>query len=197
MRFKRGWFSIDPLQLKKLEVLPTMLITINDLPLGEGFGINTNLLETNVLNLAVVIGVLFVFGGDVLTSILKNRQELIVKSLNDAEERFQEATAKLETAKAQLEVAKAKAEEIRAQGLVTAKQGSENLLARAEEDIKRLEETKQTSLRCEEEKAVEEVCSRVRELALESALQKVTKRLDTNLQRRVIDLNIALLGQLS
>ena len=87
-----------------------MLITINDLPLGEGFGINTNLLETNVLNLAVVIGVLFVFGGDVLTSILKNRQELIVKSLNDAEERFQEATAKLETAKAQLEVAKAKAE---------------------------------------------------------------------------------------
>ena len=49
----------------------------------------------------------------------------------------------------------------------------------------------------EEEKAVEEVCSRVRELALESALQKVTKRLDTNLQRRVIDLNIALLGQLS
>ena len=197
MRFKRGWFSIDPLQLKKLEVLPTMLITINDLPLGEGFGINTNLLETNVLNLAVVIGVLFVFGGDVLTSILKNRQELIVKSLNDAEERFQEATAKLETAKAQLEVAKAKAEEIRAQGLVTAKQGSENLLARAEEDIKRLEETKQTSLRCEEEKAGEEVCSRVRELALESALQKVTKRLDTNLQRRVIDLNIALLGQLS
>ena len=79
-----------------------MLITINDLPLGEGFGINTNLLETNVLNLAVVIGVLFVFGGDVLTSILKNRQELIVKSLNDAEERFQEATAKLEAAKAQL-----------------------------------------------------------------------------------------------
>jgi len=121
-----------------------MIINISDFPLGDGFGINTNLLETNVLNLAVVIGVLVVFGGDVLTSILKNRQELIVKSLNDAEERFQEATAKLEAAKAQLEVAKTKAEEIRAQGLVTAKQGSENLLARAEEDIKRLEDTKQT-----------------------------------------------------
>jgi F-type H+-transporting ATPase subunit b len=168
-----------------------MIINISDFPLGDGFGINTNLLETNVLNLAVVIGVLVVFGGDVLTSILKNRQELIVKSLNDAEERFQEA------AKAQLEVAKTKAEEIRAQGLVTAKQGSENLLARAEEDIKRLEDTKKTSLRFEEEKAIEEVCSRVRELALKSALQKVKKRLDANLQRRVIDLNIALLGQLS
>jgi F-type H+-transporting ATPase subunit b len=65
-----------------------MIINISDFPLGNGFGINTNLLETNVLNLAVVIGVLVVFGGDVLTSILKNRQELIVKSLNDAEERF-------------------------------------------------------------------------------------------------------------
>ena len=40
-------------------------------PLGEGFGINTNLLETNVINLAVVVGVVVYFGGDVLSSILK------------------------------------------------------------------------------------------------------------------------------
>jgi len=180
-----------------MEVLSTVIVTTIDFPLGEGFGINTNLLETNVLNLAVVIGVLVVFGGDVLTSILNNRKELIVKSLNDAEEMFQEATAKLANAKAQLEIAKTKAEEIRAQGLVSSKLATANLLERAEEDIKRLEEAKQLSLRFEEEKAVEEVCERVRELALESALQKVKKRLDTNLQRRVIDLNIALLGQLA
>nr|ANA57004.1 CF0 subunit I of ATP synthase [Pyramimonas parkeae] len=179
-----------------MEVFFTVILTIFDFPLGEGFGINTNLLETNVLNLAVVIGVLVYFGGDVLTSLLKNRRELILKSLNDAEERYQEAIAKLEKAKAQLETAKTKAEEIRAQSLVTASKGSTNLLERAEEDIKRLEEAKQVSLRFEEEKAIQEVCEQVRELAFEQAVQKVKKRLDVNLQRRVIDLNIALLGQL-
>ena len=76
-----------------------MIVTLTQLPLGEGFGINTNLLETNVLNLAVVVGALVYFGGDILQSILTNRKELIVKSLTDAEERFKEATAKLEAAK--------------------------------------------------------------------------------------------------
>jgi F-type H+-transporting ATPase subunit b len=173
-----------------------VIVTLTQLPLGEGFGINTNLLETNVLNLAVVVGALVYFGGDILQSILTNRKELIVKSLTDAEERFKEATAKLEAAKEQLSVAKAKAEEIRAQGLSTASQGRTNLLERAEEDMKRLEDTKEVSLRFEEEKAVQEVSERVRELALQQAVQTVTKRLDTNLQRRVIDLNIALLGSI-
>jgi len=98
---------------------------MNFLPLGHGsFGINTNLLETNILNLAVVIGVLVYFGGDVLTSLLTTRKEVILKSLNDAEERYQEATAKLAEAKEQLALATTKAEEIRAQGLITAEQGS-------------------------------------------------------------------------
>jgi F0F1-type ATP synthase membrane subunit b/b' len=62
--------------------------------------------------------------------------------------------------------------------------------------MKRLEDTKEVSLRFEEEKAVQEVSERVRELALQQAVQTVTKRLDTNLQRRVIDLDIALLGSI-
>lgn len=180
-----------------MEVVSTVVENMMQFPLGEGFGINTNLLETNVLNLAVVIGVLVYFGGDVLSSLLTNRKELILKSLNDAEERYKEATEKLAKAKEQLETAKVKAEEIRAQGLVTANQGTANLLERADEDIKRLEEAKQVSLRFEEEKAVQEVCEKVRQLAIEQAIQKVKTRLDANLQRRVIDLNIALLGQLN
>ena len=47
----------------------------------EGFGINTNVLETNILNLSVVIGVLFVVGKDVLTSLLDERRQKIVQSL--------------------------------------------------------------------------------------------------------------------
>jgi F-type H+-transporting ATPase subunit b len=34
----------------------------NNWDLAESFGLNTNLLETNLINLAVVIGVLFYFG---------------------------------------------------------------------------------------------------------------------------------------
>jgi len=174
-----------------------MLLNFTHFPLGEGFGINGNLLDTNIFNLAVVVGVLVYFGGDVLSSLLTNRKELILKSLNDAEVRFQEATEKLAAAKKQLAEATGKAEEIRAQGLVTAEQGTTNLLERAKEDIKRLEEAKQATIRFEEEKAVSQVCERVSRLALEQAINKVKKRLDSNLQKRIIDLNIALLDTIS
>jgi F-type H+-transporting ATPase subunit b len=174
------------------------LINFTYFPLGhEGFGINTNLLETNVFNLAVVVGVLVYFGGDILTSLLKNRKELILKSLTDAEERYKEATEKLVNAKKQLELATVKAKEIRAQGLVTAEQGTKNLLERAKEDIKRLEEAKQATIRFEEEKAVAQVCERVSRLALEQAINKVKKRLNSSLQKRIIDLNIAQLDTIS
>jgi len=164
---------------------------------SEGFGINTDLIETNVLNLAVVIGVLVYFGKDILSDTLKTRKEAILKSLQDADNKFQEATDKLNEAKKQFEFAKVKAEEIRAQGLVTADKSSKKLLARVEDDIKRLEESKVATLRFEEEKAITEVCEKVSRLALEQAVENLNKRLDPALQKRIIQLNIALLGNLA
>ena len=86
-----------------------LLIDLQNSYLATGFGFNTNLLETNLINLAVVIGVLVYFGKGILTSLLNNRQETIVNTIRDAEERYQEATEKLNKAYTRLQQAKAKA----------------------------------------------------------------------------------------
>lgn len=164
---------------------------------SEGFGINTDLLETNVLNLAVVIGVLVYFGSDILGGALKSRKELVLKSLADADNKFQEATDKLNQAKAQFESAKLKAGEIRAQGLVTAEQSSKKLLERVEEDIKRLDEVRLATIRFEEEKAVSDICQRVSRLALEQAIEKLSHQLNPALQKRIVQLNITALSSLA
>lgn len=39
-----------------------LLIPLSQFDVAGGFGINTNILETNLVNLAVVIGVLVYFG---------------------------------------------------------------------------------------------------------------------------------------
>nr|YP_009252785.1 CF0 subunit I of ATP synthase [Cymbomonas tetramitiformis]ANA56919.1 CF0 subunit I of ATP synthase [Cymbomonas tetramitiformis] len=174
-----------------------MGISLSNFSLGEGIGINTDILDTNIINLTVVIGVLVYVGGDVLSSLLTNRKEMILKTLQDADDRYKEAEQKIADAKEQLELAKVKAEEIRAQSKASAALGTTNLLNRVEEDIKRLEETKQTTIRLEEEKAVAQVCQQVSRLALDQAVEKLKTSLDSNVQRRIIDLNIALLGNLA
>nr|YP_009057884.1 CF0 subunit I of ATP synthase [Nephroselmis astigmatica]AID67661.1 CF0 subunit I of ATP synthase [Nephroselmis astigmatica] len=165
--------------------------------LGEGFGLNLNVLDTNIVNLAVVLGILISVGGDTLTSLLKNRKQTIVKSLQDAEERYQEAQRKLEEAKNQFEAAKVKAEEIRARGEATAKSSADQLRANTEGDLVRLEEAKDATLLLEEEKAVRQVCQRVVSSALKEARKKLAKKLDTSSQKRLFDRSVVLLGKLA
>jgi len=145
------------------------------IPLGEGFGLNTNLLETNIINLAVVIGVLVYFGGDVLKSLLNTRKENILKSLKDAEEKFKQTELNLANAKNELALANKKAEDIK----VASKQASTDrcnfLLERAEQDIVRLQESQLTTVKLEEEKILQQLCVKLSNSSLEKAEQKLTR----------------------
>ena len=73
--------------------------------LAEGFGFNTNLLETNILNLAVVLPLVFSLGKDTFTKTLDLRLEKILGSLRSADDRFKQAQLELDAAKAGLALA--------------------------------------------------------------------------------------------
>jgi len=62
---------------------------------GHGFGFNGNILETNVINLAVVIGVAISFVGGNLTQLLEDRKKTILNNLQEANQRAIEAQEKL------------------------------------------------------------------------------------------------------
>lgn len=162
---------------------------------AEGFGFNFDIIETNILNLTVVIGVVFYLGGDVLRSLLSERKQKILGTLQSANERFLEAEQKREEAKLKVQRAQRKALEIREQGQQAALQSQSALSLRTAEEILRLEEGKQASLRFEEEKALLQLRQHVVRLSLEKALSQLRTGIDGNLQRRLIDANINVLGK--
>ena len=164
-------------------------------PLGE-FGLNFDIIETNILNLGVVIAVVIYLGGDVLTSLLNDRKQKILGTLKSADERFLEAQQKLEEAKQKVSAAQKKALEIREQGNKTALQTAKTLFSRTEEEIRRLEEGKQASLRFEEEKALSQVKQQVVTLSLEKAFENLKTKMDSSTQRKLIETNISSLGKL-
>ena len=95
---------------------------LNNLSLGEGIGFNTNVLETNVINLSVVIGIVVSFGGDALKSLLETRKQAILTNLREVETKANEAQDRLKQAETQLHLAEKKALEIKEQGFATAEQ---------------------------------------------------------------------------
>jgi F-type H+-transporting ATPase subunit b len=173
-----------------------MFGTAADLSPAEGFGFNFDIIETNILNLAVVIGVVVYLGGDVLNSLLKDRKEKILSLVKQTNDRFLEAEMRLVEAKQKLATASTKAIEIRNQAGVTALQTTQNLKRSTEEEIQRLEESKMNSVRVEEDKAISLVRQQVVRLSIERAFSILQTKIDASMQRRLIDAKVEQLMQL-
>ena len=80
---------------------------------NEGISLNTDILETGVINIAALVGILIYTGKDFLGSILQERKSTIVKSVQDAEDRLNEANRRLSEAQKQLSQAMVVISEIR------------------------------------------------------------------------------------
>jgi F-type H+-transporting ATPase subunit b len=159
-----------------------------------GFGLNFNILETNLINLAIIWGVLFYFGSKFLGNTLSSRRASIEEAIQDAERRQREATTALTEQQEKVAQAQSKAKEI----VETAKQNAANLreeiLAQAQADIERMQAAAEQDLSFQQERMVRELRQRIAELALARAESELPARLTPDLQSSLVDKSIALLG---
>lgn len=162
--------------------------------LAEGFGFNTNLLETNILNLAVVLPLVFSLGKDTLTSILDTRREKILSSLRSADDRFKQAQLELDAAKSELARAKDKVAEIQAEGRQTISALRLEEEKRFAEVSVRFSSLKEETIRLEEEKVIAEFRQQLIKVAFEKALTGIKSRMSPSLHRKYIDAKIALMS---
>lgn len=159
-----------------------------------GFGLNFDVLETNLINLVIVIGVLFYFGKKFLGSTLTNRRESIEAAIEDAETRKKKAAAGLAEQQQNLAQAQAKAEQILADAQANAAKAKDAILAQAEADVARLKATAAQDVSSQQERVVRELRQQITEMAMARAKEQLPGRLNPELQHRLIDKSIAMLG---
>lgn len=128
-----------------------------------------------------------------MINLLENRKRAILSTIRDAEERYREATDKLKQARTRLQQAKVKADEIRVNGLTQMEKEKRDLVNAADEDSRKLEDSKNFTIRFEEQRAIEQVRQQVSRIASERALESLNSRLDGELHLRMIDYHIGLL----
>lgn len=88
--------------MKIIENLVQASTLISEHSSESGFGINTNILETNFINIAILVGIVVYAGKPFLTSILQTRQEKVLVSIQEAEEKLQQANTRLADSEKQL-----------------------------------------------------------------------------------------------
>jgi F-type H+-transporting ATPase subunit b len=102
----------------------------------EGISLNLDILETGLLNILALVGILVYTGKDFLGSILEERKTTIVKSVQDAEDRLNEAKTRLSEAEKQLNQANLVISQIKNETITTKKVLLEADAFQAKKDLK-------------------------------------------------------------
>nr|YP_009715618.1 ATP synthase CF0 subunit I [Schotia brachypetala]YP_009766074.1 ATP synthase CF0 B subunit [Schotia afra]QGL08730.1 ATP synthase CF0 subunit I [Schotia brachypetala]QIS96434.1 ATP synthase CF0 B subunit [Schotia afra] len=163
-------------------------------PYAGSFGFNTDILATNPINLSVVLGVLIFFGKGVLSDLLDNRKQRILKTIRNSEELREGAIEQLEKARARLRKVEMEADRFRVNGYSEIEREKWNLINSISMTLEQLENYKNETIHFEEQRAINQVRQRVFQQALQGALGTLNSCLNKELHLRTISANIGMFG---
>jgi F-type H+-transporting ATPase subunit b len=171
-----------------------LISALAELSSGKGFGFNSNFLEANVLNIALLLSGVIYLGQNFLTSALELRQQKVTEAIQEAEERLQQANTRLLDSEKQLTQAQSVIEKIKKEADMTARTVKETILAQGKLDIERLTNNGKSSIEKAELQIKKQIQQRIADLAIQRVSTQLQDYMTPNLQSKVLDNNIAQLG---
>jgi F-type H+-transporting ATPase subunit b len=144
----------------------------------HSFGVNTNLIETNILNLRVVLSLVVSQVGGALKSRLDERRKIILSILQEADKKKEQLRQQLEEARKAIEEAQSTATEIREQSFQVVERENNAAKQKLKEDLKRFQENSQQMIKLERQRTLQVVTQYIADLALKEAETRLLKTLD-------------------
>jgi F-type H+-transporting ATPase subunit b len=139
----------------------------------EGISLNTDILETGLINILVLLAILIYTGRDFLGSLLEERRTTIVKGVQDAEDRLNEAKKRLAEAQKQLNQANLVISEIKSETVTTKKLLLESDAFQAKKDLTVRFERALATFRSKERQIFVEIKQQIISLVLQRTINRV------------------------
>jgi len=161
---------------------------------AQGFGINSNILETNLVNLLIVLAILVYFGKGFLGKILANRLQQIESAIKEAEARQEAALKQLNAQQERLAQAQAEANRILQQAELDAQAARSAILAGVEADIAKLRTAAEQEIASEQERVVALLRRQIAEQALQAVQAELDRGLSASVQDELVQRSLSLLN---
>ena len=140
---------------------------------NEGINLNTDILETGLINILALLAILIYTGRDFLGSLLEERRTTIVKGVQDAEDRLSEAEKRLNEAQKQLSQANIVISEIKSETITTKKVLLESDAFQAKKDLTVRFDRALASFRSKERQIFVEIKQQIISLVLQRTVSRV------------------------
>ena len=139
----------------------------------EGISLNTDILETGLINILALLAILIYTGRDFLGSLLEERRATIVNGVQDAEDRLNEAQKRLAEAQKQLNQANLVISEIKNETVNTKKILLESDAFQAKKDLTVRFERALATFRSKERQIFIEIKQQIISLVLQRTVNRV------------------------
>ena len=139
----------------------------------EGISLNTDILETGLINIVALVAILIYTGQDFLGSLLEERKTVIVKGVQDAEDRLNEAKKRLAESEKQLSQANLVINEIKNETITTKKVILDSDALQARKDLIIRFERALATFRSKERQIFLEIKQQIISLVLQRTVNRV------------------------
>ena len=140
---------------------------------NEGISLNTDILETGLINILALLAILIYTGRDFLGSLLEERRTTIVKEVQDAEDRLNEAQKRLVEAQKQLNQANIVISEIKNETVTTKKSLLKSDAFQAKKDLTVRFDRALATFRSKERQIFVEIKQQIISLVLQRTVNRV------------------------
>ena len=174
-----------------------MEIFLNTSTLMNSLSINTDILETNLINITILVVILVQFVGGALTTSLADRKQKIIENVNDAEKRLAEAKERLSEANIQLAQTKVAidkiVQELQTTKINVIKTGADKIYQEMLMQMK----TSELAISLQEQKLLTQIKQQIITLAIKRVVTKLKQDLTISQHVLIINKCITRLGGLN
>lgn len=156
---------------------------------------NTNILETNVINILILVIGLIYLSQNFILSILRNRRERVLSAVQEAEERLQQARERFAEAEKQFSSSQQIVKQIEQDAEATGQNVKNSILSQGQSDIEKLHSKAENNITNTELQVKKQIQEQIISLALKRALIKIKNNLDNETYNKILDRNISKLGE--
>lgn len=160
----------------------------------QGFSLNTNFLEANVINIVILFSGLVYLLKQSLGSLLITRQQKVLGSIQEAEDRLAQANERLLEAEKQFKQTEIVMQQIQQEAVITAAKVRNSILDQGKLDIERLTEAGKASLAIAERQVREQIQSQITNLAIRQVIEDLKQQITPITQSKIVDHSIMQLG---
>lgn len=171
--------------------MPMLLLAAEE---GAGFGLNPNILETNLVNILLVLGLVVYLATGYFRKVLSERRQELQNNIQDVEGRVRTAEQELSTARTNLSQAEAQARQILTDARQNAERLRQQILDQAQIDIVRVRENVDRDLQAEQQRVLAQVRIKIARDALARLQERLPGELNEQTQRQLLERSIRQLG---